>query len=140
MAVDVNADLRVGRLTIPAAELAWRYDTAGGPGGQHANRAATRVELRFDVAGSPSLGEDDRARLVARVGRTVVVTAADSRSQSRNRELAYERLRTQLGEALKPERTRRPSKPSRRAKARRVDAKKQRSALKRTRGRVRPDD
>ena len=133
-------DLRVGRVTVPASELVWRYDTPGGPGGQHANRAATRVELRFDLAASPSLSDADRNRLVGKLGPSVVVTAADSRSQVRNRELALERLRTVLGEALKPERARRKTKPSRAAKQRRVDAKRQRSALKRTRGRVRPDD
>ena len=136
----MSDDLRVGRVTVPAGELVWRYDTPGGPGGQHANRAATRVELRFDVAESPSLSEADRSRLVAKLGPSVVITAADSRSQSRNRDLALERLRTALGEALKPERPRRKTKPSRAAKQRRVDAKRQRSALKRTRGRVRPDD
>jgi ribosome-associated protein len=136
----VSDDVRVGRVTIPAAELTWRYDTPGGPGGQHANRAATRVELSFDVAGSPSLGDTDRNRLVAALGPTVVVTAADSRSQARNRELAVERLRTLVGEALKPERPRRKTKPSRAAKTRRLDAKRQRGDLKRSRGRVRPDD
>jgi ribosome-associated protein len=136
----VTDDLRVGRVTVPAAELVWRYDTPGGPGGQHANRAATRVELRFDVAESAALSEADRHRLIAKLGPSVVVTAADSRSQVRNRELALERLRTVLGEALKPERPRRKTKPSRASKQRRVDAKRQRSALKRTRGRVRPDD
>jgi ribosome-associated protein len=136
----VSDDVRVGRVTIPAGELTWRYDTPGGPGGQHANRAATRVELVFDVAGSPSLGDADRDRLVAALGPTVVVTAADSRSQARNRELAVERLRTLVGEALKPERPRRKTKPSRAAKTRRLDAKRQRGDLKRSRGRVRPDD
>ena len=133
-------DLRIGQVTVPEAELSWRYDTPGGPGGQHANRAATRVELRFDVAGSPSLPDSVRQRLVARLGPVVVVTAADTRSQSRNRDLALSRLRTAIGEAMVPERKRRPTRPSRRAKARRVDEKKQRSALKRTRGRVRPED
>ena len=132
--------MQVGRLLIPAAELTWRYDTPGGPGGQHANRAATRVELRWDVAASPSLDDGDRARLVAALGPSVVVTAADSRSQARNRELAVERLRTLVGEALRPVRPRRKTKPSRGAKTRRLDAKKQRGELKRSRGRVRPDD
>ncbi len=132
--------MRVGRLQIPTDELTWRYDTAGGPGGQHANRAATRVEVRFDVAGSPSLAEEDRARLLEKLGSVVVATAADSRSQARNRDVAVERLRTMLGEAMKRERPRRPTKPSKAAKTRRLDAKRQRGNLKRTRGRVRPDD
>ena len=130
----------MGRLQIPIDELTWRYDTAGGPGGQHANRAATRVEVRFDVAGSPSLAEEDRARLLEKLGSVVVATAADSRSQARNRDVAVERLRTMLGEAMKRERPRRPTKPSKAAKTRRLDAKRQRGDLKRTRGRVRPDD
>jgi ribosome-associated protein len=136
----VPEDLSVGRLLIPEAELTWRYDTPGGPGGQHANRAATRAEVRFDVAESPSLDEDDRRRLLAKLGPVVVAASADSRSQARNRELALERLRTQLGEALKRERPRRPTKPSKAAKTRRLDAKRQRGQLKRTRGRIRPDD
>ena len=130
----------MGRLQIPIDELTWRYDTAGGPGGQHANRAATRVEVRFDVAGSPSLAEEDRARLLEKLGSVVVATAADSRSQARNRDVAVERLRTMLGEAMKRERPRRPTKPSKAAKTRRLDAKRQRGQLKRNRGRVRPDD
>src|SRR5215203_1780482 len=98
----VSDDVQVGRLLIPAAELTWRYDTPGGPGGQHANRAATRVELRWDVQGSTSLDEADRGRLLAALGPAVVVTAADSRSQARNRDLAVERLRSVVGEALRP--------------------------------------
>jgi len=136
----VSDDVQVGRLLIPAAELTWRYDTPGGPGGQHANRAATRVELRWDVQGSTSLDEADRGRLLAALGPAVVVTAADSRSQARNRDLAVERLRSVVGEALRPQRPRRTTKPSRAAKTRRLDAKRQRGEIKRNRGRVRPDD
>ncbi len=132
--------VRIGRLHLPEAELEWRFDTPGGPGGQHANRAATRVEVRFDIAGSPSLDEADRQRLVAKLGPSVVATASDSRSQARNRDVALERLRTALGEAMKRERPRRPTKPSKAAKTRRLDAKRQRGQLKRNRGRVRPDD
>jgi len=132
--------VRIGRLRIPEPELVWRFDTPGGPGGQHANRAATRAEVRWDVAASPSLDEADRARLLDKLGPVVSAAASDSRSQARNRDLALERLRTQVGEALKRERPRRPTKPSRAAKARRVDTKRQRGELKRSRGRVRPDD
>jgi ribosome-associated protein len=136
----VADEVRVGRLRIPEAELAWRYDTPGGPGGQHANRAATRAEVTWDVAGSASLADEDRARLLSKLGSTVVASASDTRSQSRNKELALERLRTQVGEALRRERPRRPTKPSKRAKAKRVDSKKQRGELKRSRGRVQRDD
>ena len=132
--------LRVGRLQVPLSELTWRFDTPGGPGGQHANRAATRVEVRFAVVDSPSLSDAQRSRLLARVGPVVVAASADSRSQSRNRDLALERLRTVLGEALREERPRRKTKPSKRAKARRLDSKRKRSEVKKTRGRVRPDD
>ena len=132
--------LRVGRLQVPLSELTWRFDTPGGPGGQHANRAATRAEVRFDIVGSPSLSESQRNRLRSRVGAVAVATSADSRSQSRNKDLALERLRTILGEALREERPRRKTKPSRRAKARRLDSKRKRSEVKKTRGRVRPDD
>ena len=132
--------LRVGRLQVPLSELTWRFDTPGGPGGQHANRAATRAEVRFDIAGSPSLSDAQRNRLRSRVGAVAVATSADSRSQSRNKDLALERLRTILGEALREERPRRKTKPSKGAKARRLDSKKKRSEVKKTRGRVRPDD
>ena len=132
--------LRVGRLQVPLSELTWRFDTPGGPGGQHANRAATRAEVRFDIVGSPSLSDAQRHRLRSRVGAVAVATSADSRSQSRNKDLALERLRTILGEALREERPRRKTKPSRRAKARRLDSKRKRSEVKKTRGRVRPDD
>jgi len=132
--------LRVGRLQVPLSELTWRFDTPGGPGGQHANRAATRAEVRFDIVGSPSLSDAQRNRLRSKVGAVAVATSADSRSQSRNKDLALERLRTILGEALREERPRRKTKPSRRAKARRLDSKRKRSEVKKTRGRVRPDD
>jgi ribosome-associated protein len=125
---------------VPLSELTWRFDTPGGPGGQHANRAATRAEVRFSVAESPSLTEAQRTRLLARVGAVAVAASADSRSQSRNRDLALDRLRSLLGEALAEERTRRKTKPSRAAKRRRLDSKRRRSEVKKTRGRVRPDD
>jgi ribosome-associated protein len=73
---------------IPLDELEWRFSASGGPGGQHANTSNTRAEVRFDVAGSPSLGPRQRARLLERVGPTVRVVASDERSQARNRELA----------------------------------------------------
>ena len=93
--------LRVGRLEVPLSELTWRFDTPGGPGGQHANRAATRAEVRFAVAESSSLTDSQRRRLQAELGPVVVAAAADSRSQSRNKDLALERLRTLLGEAMR---------------------------------------
>jgi ribosome-associated protein len=136
----VADDLRIGRVTIPADELQWRYDTPGGPGGQHANRAATRVELTWDLATSNALTEADHARLLEKLGPTITVTASDTRSQSRNKDLAQERLRTQIGEALKPQRPRRKTKPTKASKQRRVEQKRHRAATKRNRGRVRPED
>lgn len=133
--------LRVdGTCVIPLAEVQWRFDVSSGPGGQHANRARTRVEASFDVAGSPSLTDGQRARLLARVGPVVRVASGDERSQTRNRAVALERLRHRLAEGLHQERPRRATKPSRGAKERRLTSKRQRSELKRSRGRARRTD
>src|SRR5918911_394895 len=114
-------------------ELDWRFSASGGPGGQHVNTANTRAEVRFDIAGSPSLGPRQRARLLERLGPEVRVVASDERSQLRNRELALERLRSRLAEALRVETPRRPTKPTRAAKEKRLGAKRQRSETKRRR-------
>jgi ribosome-associated protein len=133
--------LRVSRsCTIALDELEWRFSASGGPGGQHANRSNTRVEVIFDVAGSPSLGPRQRARLLERLGPTVRVVASDERSQLRNRELALERLRSRLAAALHVDRARVATKPSAAAKARRMDDKRRRASVKRDRGRVDRDD
>jgi ribosome-associated protein len=118
---------------IPLDELEWRFTGSGGPGGQHANTANTRVELRFDVAGSPSLGPRQRARLLERLGPTVRVVASNERSQARNRALALERLRDRLADALHIEAPRHATRPTRAAKQRRLDAKRHRSDVKRSR-------
>jgi ribosome-associated protein len=118
---------------IPLDELEWRFSGSGGPGGQHANTANTRVELRFDVAGSPSLGPRQRARLLERLGPTVRVVASDERSQVRNRALALERLRDRLADALQIDPTRHATRPTRAAKQRRLDEKRHRSNTKRAR-------
>lgn len=123
-------------LRIPLAELQFRFTPSGGPGGQHANKVSTRVELRFDVAGSPSLGPRQRARLIERVGPELRVVADDERSQLRNRQLAVERFRDRMAAALHVEKPRRPTRPSRAAKERRLTAKRQLSERKRNR---RPD-
>lgn len=126
--------LRVnGSLRIPMGELEWRFTPSGGPGGQHANTSNTRVELRFDVAASPALGPRQRARLLERLGPTVRVVASDERSQARNRQLALERLRTRLAEALRVERPRTATRPTKGAKERRLEAKRQHSERKRLR-------
>ncbi len=118
---------------IPLDELSVRFSPSGGPGGQHANRSNTRVELRFDVAGSAALSEAQRARLLARLGPDVRVVVDDERSQARNRSLALERLRTVLAEALHVPRPRRATRPSKAARQRRLDAKRVRSERKRDR-------
>ena len=128
--------LRVtGTCAIPLDELEWRFSGSGGPGGQHANTSNTRVEVRFDVARSPSLGPRERTLLLERLGPVVRVVAADTRSQARNRELALERLRDRLASALRTPRARRPTRPSATARRRRVDAKRRRGELKRQRRR-----
>lgn len=120
-------------LRIPLDELEWRFTTSGGPGGQHANRSSTRVEVRFDVAASPTLGPRQRARLLERLGPVVRVSAGEERSQARNRSVALERLASRLAEALRIERPRVPTRPPAAAAARRVEAKRRRGALKRRR-------
>ncbi|MGH9166108.1 MAG: alternative ribosome rescue aminoacyl-tRNA hydrolase ArfB [Acidimicrobiales bacterium] len=125
----VNADC-----VIAVDELEWRFSGSGGPGGQHANTANTRAELRFDVAGSASLSEAQRECLVSRLGPTVRVVASDERSQARNRALATERLAQRLAAALHVATPRRPTAPSRAARRRRLEAKRRRAELKRFRG------
>jgi ribosome-associated protein len=120
---------------IPLDELEWRFSASGGPGGQHANTSNTRAEVRFDVAGSPSLGPRQRARLLERVGPAVRVVASDERSQMRNRQLALERLAARLAEGLRVETRRVPTRPRAGAALDRLAAKRRRSETKRLRGR-----
>jgi len=128
--------LRVTRTcVIPLDELEWRFNASGGPGGQHANTSNTRAEVRFDVGASPSLGPRQRARLLERLGPVVRVAASDERSQARNRQLALERLRSRLADALRVARPRRPTAPSKAARERRLSAKHRRADVKRQRGR-----
>ena len=126
-------------LSIPRAELRFRFGPSGGPGGQHANRASTRVDLRFDVATSPSLGPRQRARLLERVGPEVRVVVDEERSQARNRAIAVERPTERLAGGLRVERPRRPTVPGRAAKERRLTEKRLRSERKRER-RAGPDE
>ncbi len=132
--LEVSRDLRV-----PLAELEFRASRSGGPGGQHVNTSATRVELWWDIARSPALTEEQRARLLERLaprldgtGRLRVVASA-SRSQLRNREAAAERLRELVAGALTVPKVRRPTRPTRAAKAARVEATRRRGAIKRDR-------
>ena len=127
-------DLRVTRsCAIPDDELQWRFTGSGGPGGQHANTANTKAEVRFDIAASPSLGPRQKERLLSKLGPVVRVAASDTRSQSQNRDLALERLRLKLAEALKVEAPRHDTRPTRSSKVRRIEDKRRRSDVKRSR-------
>jgi ribosome-associated protein len=117
-------------VSIPLGEIDVSFSPSGGPGGQHANRSATRVELRFDVAASPSLGPRQRQRIVEALGDVVLVSVDDERSQLRNRTIAYERLATRLAAALHVDPPRRPTRPTRASKQRRVESKRRRSDIK----------
>jgi len=126
--------LRVSRsCSIPLHELEWHFMASGGPGGQHANTANTKVELRFDVLASEALGPRQRARLLERLGPVVRVVASEERSQLRNRDLALQRLRQRLADALHVDAPRRPTRPTRASKTKRVDEKRHRGEIKRLR-------
>jgi len=132
--VDQRRLLRVGpELAIPVSEITLRTSRSSGPGGQHANVTASRVEAIFDVLGSPSLSEEQRARVLARTGPRLVAVAQDERSQLRNRELALERLAERLGRALIVPRKRRATRPSAAARARRLDEKRRAAQRKQAR-------
>ena len=127
-------DLRVtASVVIPANELSWSFGPSGGPGGQHANRAHTRAEVRFDVEASGSLSQYQRQRIIDRLGAVVTVSADDERSQLRNRRLALDRLRQKLAGALRVETPRRPTRPGRGAVERRLEAKRQQATRKKNR-------
>ena len=130
-----SADLlRVTRsCAVPLSELEWRFVASGGPGGQHANRSNTKVELTFDIAASTAFGPVQRERVLRALGPVVRVVVDDERSQLRNRDLALERLRSKLAAALVVPKPRRATKPSKAAKQRRLDDKKRRSEIKRMR-------
>jgi ribosome-associated protein len=120
-------------VAIPLGEIEVRTSRSSGPGGQHANVTASRVEAVFDVEASEALSPAAKRRLVERLGRRVTGAAQDSRSQARNRELALERLRDRIAGALVVGRARRPTRPSRAARERRLESKRRRGATKRAR-------
>jgi ribosome-associated protein len=133
----VSDELRIDdRLSIPLAEIELRTSRSSGPGGQHANVTASRVEAVFNVEVSAALDEATRERLLARAGRTITAIAQDARGQSRNRELALQRLAQKIGAALMVPRRRRPTRPSKASRARRLEQK--RRIGERKRGRKRP--
>jgi ribosome-associated protein len=132
-------------LDLPLPELEYRASRSGGPGGQHVNTSSTRVEVWWDIAGSPTLSEEQRQRLLGRLasrldgaGRLRLVSSG-SRSQLRNREEVTERLVRLVAEALAIPKRRKPTRPSRAAKAARLEAKRRRGATKRERRR-RPEE
>jgi ribosome-associated protein len=121
-------------------EVVLRASRSSGPGGQHANVTASRIEASFDVAASSALGDAQKARVMARCGPVVRAVAQDARSQARNRELALERLRARLAKALAVPRARRPTRPTAASKARRVESKRRRAQRKHERRRPAADD
>jgi ribosome-associated protein len=128
--------LRIGRhAEVPLSEIELRMSRSSGPGGQHANVTASRVEAVFDVCSSQALSEEQRQRIASRLGPVVRAVAQDTRSQARNRELAVERLRGRLESALTVQRPRRATKPTRASRRRRAESKRRRSELKRQRRR-----
>jgi ribosome-associated protein len=139
-------DLEVGPgLTIPEAELQWRFSRSSGPGGQHVNTSDSRVQLTWDAAESPVLSEEQRARILERVTRrtaagAITVTVSERRSQLRNREAALDALRALVRDALAPpEAPRRPTRPTRGSQRRHLAAKQQRSETKQRRRRPTDD-
>jgi len=137
----VEDPLQINRhVAIPLAEIEFRVSRSSGPGGQHANVTSSRVEAIFDVAGSPSLTEDQRRRACARVGPRLTAVAQDTRSQARNRALALERLRGRLAIALAVQRPRRRTRPTRASREKRLGTKRRRADLKRQRRGPSPND
>jgi len=121
------------RLSLPLGEVELRTSRSSGPGGQHANVTASRVEAVFDVEASPSLSDAQRARLLERLGPVVTAVAQDARGQARNRELALERLAAKIAAGLRVRRKRRATKPSRAARQRRLEQKRRTGERKRNR-------
>ena len=135
------AVLQINRdLAIPLDEITVRASRSSGPGGQHANVTASRIEASFDVAASATLSESQKARISARCGPVVRAVAQDARSQARNRALALERLAARIARALEVPRARRPTKPTRASRTRRLEAKRLRSERKRGRRRLTGDE
>jgi ribosome-associated protein len=146
MADDDNVLAITPNLRLPLSELEYRASRSGGPGGQHVNTSSTRIEVWWDVAGSPVLSDEQRALLLERLsgrldssGRLRLVSSG-SRSQLRNREDVTERLKSVVAAALAVRKKRKPTKPSRAAKAARLEAKRRRAATKQRRGPVSPDE
>jgi ribosome-associated protein len=136
--VDEVLHIRPG-VVLPLREVELRTSRSSGPGGQHANVTASRVEAVFDVAASESLTPEQRNRISSKLGPRVTAAAQDTRSQHRNRELALERLAARLAHALEVRRPRTRTRPTRASQKRRVDTKKRRGDVKRARRRPDPE-
>jgi ribosome-associated protein len=124
---------------VPLADVELRASRSSGPGGQHANVTASRIEAVFDVESSHSLDQAQKARLIRRLGPRVTAVAQDARGQSRNRELALRRLRAKLADGLREPKRRRATRPSAAARRRRLESKRRRSQTKALRRRVDPE-
>jgi ribosome-associated protein len=122
-------------LDLPLTEVELRASRSSGPGGQHANVTASRIEAVFEVGESQTLSETQKARIMSKLGPRVTASAQDTRSQARNRDLALERLAARLAHALEVRRPRQRTRPTAAAKRRRVDEKKRRGDIKRARRR-----
>src|SRR4051812_40032819 len=128
--------MRVARgVDIPLEEIELRASRSSGPGGQHANVTASRIEAVFDVRASKALSDEQKRRIMSRCGPRVTAVAQDARGQARNRELALERLRERLANALHVPRSRRPTKPTKAARERRLESKRRQSDRKAARRR-----
>lgn len=145
--MDEPGRIRINRrLTIPLSELELRATRSGGPGGQHVNKAATRVQLAWDVASSPSLTERRRQLIRSRLGNRVDregvlhLSAGGHRSQHRNRTEVLERFAKLVADALRPRKERKPTRPTKASKERRLREKKRRGRIKELRGRVRREE
>jgi ribosome-associated protein len=127
----MDGGIRVAEDTvIPLDEIEFRASRSSGPGGQHANVTASRIEAVFDVGSSAALSDRQRALLLRRLGDRVTAVAQDARSQARNRELALERLREKVEAGLRRPKPRRPTKPTRAARERRLEQKRRTSERK----------
>lgn len=142
-----DGDLRINDdLSIPLAELTWKATRSGGPGGQHVNTSATRVEITWDVAASPSLDDARRSRILKRLANRIDshgilrIVEGGSRSQHQNREAVTRRLAELVAKALVRRRPRRKTRPSRAAREKRLRKKRERAETKKMRGPVRPDE
>ena len=134
------ATLRTGPVEIPLSEIELRASRSSGPGGQHANVTASRIEAVFDIQASSALSAEQRERLSHRFGARVTAIAQDARSQARNRDLALERLAGRIAAGLARQRPRRSTKPSRGARERRLQSKRRQAQRKSERRRPGPED